>query len=170
MEPYMYDTDGICWHATGRSECPIDHLKLGDKFLFYGRCKSGRRWFWTAYDFRTQGDGTKAHGWEDTEQAALDAARAAIVRIAGGHKAFATYRVDFASRELKEINAAKRAARPPPNSKDSKFTEYLYSYGKRYQIIKKTARRIYFLDKNGGEWIDDNGEPIDFGGGIRDLT
>jgi hypothetical protein len=154
----VYDSNGICWHqpCRWRDRCRIEHGDLDDKFLIYGRCKSGRRWFWMAYDYRARCDDQTdagAHGWEDTEQAANDAARAAIVRIADGKKAFATFKAGFASEELKDINKAKRAARSPSVSKDSKLTEYLgYSrdhdtygfYFKRYQIIKKTAQRIYF--------------------------
>ncbi len=164
----MYDSDGICWHQSGRERCRIDHVKLRDGFFFYGRCKSGQRWFWLAYDFRQDKHEREAFGWQDTEQAAIAAARAAIVRLADGHKAFAVYRAGFASMKLKEINTtAKRAARPPSNTIDSKFVEYLYGYRyhdmdgqgdgyifKRFQITKKTAKRIFYL--NAGERIDEH--------------
>jgi len=118
----MYDANGICWHASGSdNRCRIRHVSLDDKFLSYGRCKSGQRWFWTAYHFRIPADdhGGEAHGWESTEQAALDAALTAIVRLAGGHKAFAMFNARVAYSRLKKINAAKRAARPPSDSKDT---------------------------------------------------
>jgi hypothetical protein len=144
----MYDSDGICWHQDFE-RCRLDHK--GDGFFYYGRCRSGRRWFWEASNFRDRNE--KAHGWENTEQEAVAAARAAVVCMAGGHKAFAKFRPGFASETLKQINKAKRAASPPSDSKDSKFVEYLYSYDRyefewtfyRFQIVKKTAKRIYYL-------------------------
>jgi len=73
---------------------------------------------------------------------------------------------------LKKLNAAKRAAKPPSNSTDSKSTEYLYGYFGycddmtsewvvsfyRFQVVKKTAKRIYYLATK--EHIDElTGEP-----------
>lgn len=158
----MYDSNGICWHGSGRHECPIDHHKRPnpDKFFFYGRCKSGRRWFWTAYDFRTtvaDVETDRADGWEDSEQAALDAARAAIVTIANGHKAAALFLPGVAYERLKDINTAKRAARPPSGRKHSQSVEYIYAWNCRYTILKKTAKRIYYSKHR--ERLDDHGEP-----------
>jgi hypothetical protein len=183
-EAQMYDANGICWHQSGRFDerCRLDHHKTNDRHFYYGRCKSGRRWFWSAYDIRAQWDklpGAEAHGWEDTEQAALDAARAAVVRIAKKRKAYAHQVAGVASERLKEINATKRAARPPSDNTESKSVEYLYSRNGfvsdqtseyvewvcRFPIIKKTAKRIYYSDAD--EEIDElSGEPIskDYGG------
>lgn len=100
------------------------------------------------------------------------------MRLAGGRKAKAVCRADVARDELKKLNAAKRAARPPSNSKDSKPIEYLYgdSYGDdiirfvRFQVTKITAKRIYY--RNDGEIFEVvdkwSGESIDYGG-IRKL-
>lgn len=159
----MYDEHGICWHASGWDVCcRIEHRKLGDKVLYYGRCKSGRRWFWTAYDLRVRARADTdlaggTHGWEGTEQAALDAARAAIVRLADRHKAFAVFRAGLAYYDLKKINAARRAARPPSGRKHSQSVEYLYGWGSRFTILKKTAKRIYYSKR--GECLDERGEP-----------
>jgi hypothetical protein len=55
-----------------------------------------------------------------------------------------------ASYQLKELNEVKRAARPAPNTSDTRPTEFLYSWGDQFRIIKKTARRIYYLDERYG--------------------
>jgi len=48
--------------------------------IMWGRCRSGRRWFWAVPDF----DGPREHGWADTEERAVNAAEAAVERLAGG--------------------------------------------------------------------------------------
>jgi hypothetical protein len=157
-----YDQNGICWHPDGRLHCGSAHRD--DEHYSYGRCRSGRRWFWTAFSFGLQAEPFDTYGWADTEQEALDVARAAIVRAANGCKASAACWASAASHKLKELNAAKRAARPASGAADSKFVEYLFGYRsydgerylKRFQITKKTAKRIYYLCR--GEPIDEHGE------------
>jgi len=51
--------------------------------ILWGRCRSGRRWFWAARDF----DGPREHGWADSEELAVSAAEAAVERLAGGRAA-----------------------------------------------------------------------------------
>jgi hypothetical protein len=60
---------------------------------------------------------------------------------------------------LKQVNAEKRRQRPPPDTSDARSIEYLYAdnsywsdYGndrvvliQRFQITRKTKRRIYYL-------------------------
>ena len=159
----MWIRNGICWHSTERhNECRINHFRNGDKLFFYGRCKSGQRWFWAAHNYRIgkEGDeeGEKVHGWEDTEQAALAAARAAIVHLThGGKRSRAIFWAGIAYSRLKEVNTAKRAARPPSGRTHSQVTEYLYSiWGMRCPILKATKKRIF---TGPGEKIDEHGMP-----------
>lgn len=78
----------ICWH-TGpwRSH---DCRRFPDMVWFYGRCRSGQRWFWAA---TAAGDElAAAHCWEASEDAALAAARQAIIEVTGGRTAVARLR------------------------------------------------------------------------------
>lgn len=169
-----YDQNGVCWHHRNKrsDRCGIKH---SDDILFlYGRCRSGRKWFWAVRSsYRLE---KEAHGWEDTEQGALDAARAAVKEFVQGHRTGAFFDAGTASYKLKEINAERRAARPSSSSTHSKPTEYLFSYHAyvsdqdsrvtryfyRFQIVKKTAKRIYYLDT--AEEIDElTGELVDRG-------
>jgi hypothetical protein len=140
---------------------------LGTRTLaFFGRCRSGARWFWRAAVF---GDEKEAFGWTDSEEGAVVAAVDAVRGFRAGVPILATMTQDTASRKLKELNKAKRAARPLSDAKDANVVEYLYGYSHvsddlslyRFRITKKTAQRIYCV--RGGEWIDENGEPRDFG-------
>jgi hypothetical protein len=86
------------------------------------------------------------------------AVRAAIINWADGQPAAAGLHQWLASERLKELNKIKRQQRPPSDSTDSKRIEYLYGIGPcRFQIIKKTRRRIFYLKQ--GEYIDHFGEP-----------
>lgn len=188
---FVATNNQVCWHnspgSSGkfRDRCRLDHY--GDLSFTYGRCQSGRRWFWLVNYYYNTPKGfvgePDVYGWEETEQAALDIARATIVQLANGNSASARFFPGYASRKLKEINTAKRAARPPSDSTNSKPTEYLFSYYThtsdydcstsrhfiRFQIVKKTAKRIYYLDT--AEEVDElSGEPVreDYGG-IRSL-
>lgn len=41
----------MCWHDQGESRsCPQCQARdyIRDKLIAYGRCRSGRQWFWTA--------------------------------------------------------------------------------------------------------------------------
>jgi hypothetical protein len=160
-ENYFDPETRICWHI-GRHWCRNDHK---DELDFrFGRCRSGQRWFWVVHDWHAlvrRGEDHEAdysQGWEDTEELAEAAVRAAIANRANGQPASATLVHWLASDRLKELNKVKRAQRPPSDATDSKRIEYLYGTGLcRYQIIKKTRRRIFYLKQ--GECIDRHGEP-----------
>jgi hypothetical protein len=165
---YFDPATGICWHI-GRQWCRSDHK--GHRSFFFGRCRSGQRWFWVAHHWRIgQEYQDKAEGWEETEQAAEAAVRAAIIRMAEGEPASATLSHGSASERLKEINKLKRQQRPPSNSKDSNRVEYLYghSFGGedtpghpvRFRITRRTKKRIFYIRP--GEDIDRHGVPIDY--------
>ena len=112
---------GVCFHERrhgfySQSYCRDNHD--GHLYIGYGRCNSGRRWFWTAYLWSQRRPGGSGFydpeylfGWEDTEQQAMQAARDAVIKLANGDKALAEYRARIATEKLKELNAAKRAAR-----------------------------------------------------------
>jgi hypothetical protein len=106
----MSDHD-ICWHEP--EPWHVQRLRQCDhrdqpKFS-YGRCRSGRRWFWTVLEWLKPE--TYTSGWEDSEEAALASARDAVPRLAAGRAAAGYLRHDTAYDRLKEINkAAHRAA------------------------------------------------------------
>jgi hypothetical protein len=149
----------------------------------YGRCRAGRRWFWRvhgwAWGHQHTGEGFfDKHGWADTEEQALLDGTAAIKRLAVGRRVIAHDIHRLASEKLKEINAEKRKARPPSDATDSTAVEYLYghTYGGedsgghpvRFRIVKKTARRVYYLLKE--EQIDRHGQPVKDEYAIGDLS
>jgi hypothetical protein len=119
-----------------------------------GRCRSGRRWFWTAY--RTDWDDSdgceQVYGWEDTEEMARERMTEAAVRFGAevdgvlpGHHVHEPWgerrerwarprpecliyeRVSYATDALKRINAEKRRSRPAPDTADAGAVEYLYA-------------------------------------------
>ena len=167
----------ICWHKPGpwRTRCRENHS--GHLYISYGRCRSGRRWFWNVQVIDYGIGSPSEHGWSDSEAQALEDAREVVIRFAAGRPAVAGPSHGKASYRLRELNAEKRRARPPSDVKDSRVVEYLYSnswgseYGLlhfcRFRITKRTAKRVYYLRKD--EPIDEHGEPIDFGN-IKDLT
>jgi hypothetical protein len=139
----------------------------------YGRCRSGRRWFWCVYGwtwgYQQTGEGRlNDHGWTDTEEQALSDGTAAIKRLAAGRRAIVRYAHRFASETLKEINTERRKARPPSDATDSKLVEYLYGHTHggedlpghpvRFRIVKKTAKRVYYLQAE--EEIDQHGVAV----------
>jgi hypothetical protein len=153
--------DNIYWdfYTADRWETPH---RDGECSFSYGRCKSGQRWFWHVHGWawghqKTGEDYLEEYGWADTEDQALLDGTAAIKRLAAGRRVIARYFHQIASGKLKEFNTEKRKARPPSDATDSKCIEYLYGWHCRYQIIKRTARRIYYLKQ--GERIDKHGEP-----------
>jgi hypothetical protein len=165
-----YDPEtGICWQFGNkgdrgwRCKCPACSVPPGQyEWAWFGRCHSGKRWFWAARLNLTEDE---QHGWADTEE--LDTAAAIAVvhefRAVIDKPLRASFIPGCASETLKELNKAKRTARPPSDAKGSKFVEYLYGHSgysrgfSRFQIVKKTAKRIYYLRR--GEEIDHNGEP-----------
>jgi hypothetical protein len=168
-----YDDTGICWQfrnkddsARGRCPCPAHRAGPRKRELaYFGRCRSGKKWFWLA----NAGLGRHLkHGFADDEDTAIAAAMLAVreFHVLGGLM-LAFMRHDGARDTLKEINQAKRATRQAANSK-SRPVEYLYG-GQwdsmddrpvfyRFPITRRTARRVYYL--RDGEEIDAQGEPI----------
>jgi hypothetical protein len=146
----------ICWHVPEpwhiEKQRRCNHRDQ-PKFS-YGRCRSGKRWFWTVLEwFKPE---TYTDGWEDSEEAALAAARDAVSKLAGGQAAVAYLNHGIAYDRLKDINKAKRAARPAPDTSDTRTVEYLYtlivrhpSMGpsenfKAFPIVRKTNKRIFY--------------------------
>jgi hypothetical protein len=165
-----YDPEtGICWQFCNkgdrhwRCKCPAHLAPDRALSLYFGRCRSGSRWFWVAHAF---GNEKESHGWTDTEELATAVAMAAVLNLCDGRPTIATFIQGVASHKLKELNKAKRAARPPPEATDSKVVEYLYGYSRggedspghpvRYRIVKKTAKRVYYVRQE--EWLDKRGE------------
>jgi hypothetical protein len=147
----------ICWHDTA-NRCHQFHD--GAMLLGYGRCRSGKRWFWAARDW----DGETRHGWADAEEDALGAARAVVTDLAAGRPALAWRRESVATGVLKELNAAKRRARPPSAETGSAPAGYLYGTvcywpdqgpGVRkvvpFRITRKTAKRVYYVRAERGQ-------------------
>jgi hypothetical protein len=87
----------------------------------------------------------------------MAAVHAAVIEMAAGHKAMAWFKAGVASIHLKELNAEKRRAKPPSAARDTPPVEYLYTHSNRYQIVKRTKQRVYYLKT--GERIDEHGEP-----------
>lgn len=173
--------DNICWQFNNpgdreqRCTCPACESGFGKRALaFFGRCRSGKRWFWSAHTLFDDVD-KEANGFTDTEREAIDAGMAAVRSFRDRVPILARISHGCASRRLKEINAEKRRAKPPSNAKDTPVVEYLYS-GKRdyddydsrsylvfyrFRITKRTAKRIFYV--RGHERIDEHSEPIDDG-------
>jgi hypothetical protein len=146
-----YDPEtGICWQFRNKGDkgslyckCPACSGRYGERTLgWFGRCRSGARWFWAASAYF---DGGKLFGWEDTEELATQAAMAAMRRLKTDLPMLASFIQQNASLTLKDLNEAKRAARPAPDTSDAHAVEYLYNKsGDKFQIIKKTRQRIYY--------------------------
>ncbi|MCT9078780.1 hypothetical protein [Streptomyces fulvoviolaceus] len=130
--------------------------------IFWGRCRSGRRWFWTANEY----DGADAHGWADTPDAASRQANAAALRLAAGRYANISVLHGVATQKLRQLNAAKQAAKAPKSARTGAVPPpdpigYLYAVepGRyrlddetwipakvvQFPIAKKTPKRIYYL-------------------------
>jgi hypothetical protein len=126
--------------------------------LLYGRCRSGRRWFWVATTVRAWVAGrVDEYGREDTEELALASMGEAVERLGG--KPGGRGRPRWATEALKRVNAEKRRAKPAPETTDAIAAEYLYGTHSHFaddgwntwnrgihafQITKKTPRRIYY--------------------------
>ena len=153
------------------------------QYFTYGRCRSGKRWFWVVSSLRWDVSDEEHYGYADSEAAATSAATAKLYEVARaqGIAITAHFNAGRAQRTLQELNKVKRASRPAPDTTETKIAEYLYGWStwfsdidstqhasfKRFRITKKTAKRVFYL--RDGERIDEHGEPIDYGG-IRDLT
>jgi hypothetical protein len=142
-----------------------DH-RVKRKLMLYGRCRSGKRWFWSAYDYRTTSDAEliERHGWAETEAEALTAARTAIIDLAGNDYVVASQVQGTAAWRLQEINKTKRAARPVPDTSDAHAVEYLYRAWRHghdlatsvevFRIVKQTKERIFYvkLEERSHRW------------------
>jgi hypothetical protein len=182
-----YDpAENICWrfgnpgdranwweHHRGCPACSGKACILA----FFGRCRSGKRWFWSAHIFQIRDEEiAQESGFVDTEDEAWEAATNAVRSFRDGSPIVADVSHDSASRHLKELNKQKRAARPPSASRDARMVEYLYATRsfyddmegrtcrvfKRFRIVRKTRERVFYV-RDGGEEIDRLGEPIDYG-------
>jgi hypothetical protein len=151
----------ICWQFgdkvgwVWRCECPAcsapDHALIN-----FGRCRSGRRWFWVTSVF-SLGQNHEEQGFANSEEAAWASIREAVIRLANSQPAIAIARHSRASYTLKELNKAKRAARPAPDTSETLTVEYLYTlvvrhpsfgpsetYIKAFPIVRKTKKRIFY--------------------------
>ena len=167
-----YDPDTrICWMFCNKGDrhcnsCPVHSAKYKQQELvIFGRCRSGSRWFWTAY---TCHEPTKrVDGWVNSEAEAMAAAVAAV-RTLSDKLITAVCNQGAASDRLKKLNKAKRAARPASKSKESRPDEYLYSrWGNQFRIIKKTKQRIYynttnFSDESAFAYLDYDDDAVGF--------
>ena len=173
-----YDAEtNICWQFLNkgdrdlRCKCPAHRQRGEERILaYFGRCRSGRRWFWSVAICFTE---KETFGWANTEDEAMVAATDAVRGFrTAGLPMLATVFHGWTSIKLKQINAAKRAARPPSDTKDSKVVEYLYghslggedtsSHPVRFRITKKTRKRVFYI--RDAEWLDESGEQQQYNG------
>jgi hypothetical protein len=162
---------GICWQFNNKGDrlwlrcrCPAHTLEYGKQTsAWFGRCRSGKRWFWATGSIS---EGTKKSGWEGTEELAIAAAMAAVQESKHPDKPMlASFWQGNATLALKELNAAKRAAKPSSGFTDSKLVEYLYgrslggedmpAFPVRFRITKKTSKRVFYI--RDAEWLDERG-------------
>jgi hypothetical protein len=92
------------------------------------------------------------YGWAETEEAAIAAAMAAVLKLKVAPLASACMDQGTARDRLKRLNEAKRAARPAPDTSDAKAIEYIYAWGRKYQVFKKTKTRVYYNKFEDGDW------------------
>jgi hypothetical protein len=142
-----------CWNedfGKRTHDCPRRHDYDRFEKFFYGRCRSGKRWFWTIRRWTRLQDIETTHGWEDSEDEARAAAQKAVARLVrDGRPVHVLPVASVATDQLRDINKVKRAARPAADGSDSATVEYLYgSSGRtRYRIIRRTAKRIFFVKR-----------------------
>lgn len=129
-------------------------------YVGYGRCKSGKRWFWVAeawnYDGITCECGEPGcpgfpheHGWEGTEEQAVRAMSEAVARLGGEFRTRGCYpgnapgRAGQAANALKRINAARKAARPAKGEETRGApVEYLYAPNFHYDDMDGQRRWV----------------------------
>jgi hypothetical protein len=124
-----------------------------DPYLWWGRCRSGKRWFWAVQEITATDEVSSWHGWTDTEEEAEAAARDAAAQLAGDRPVTLRTYHRIADSVLKRINVEKRRNRPPSEDTDASPVEYLYgiayadgkSWVKAYRITRKTPKRIYYI-------------------------
>jgi hypothetical protein len=171
-----YDPEtGICWQfrnpgdASWRCKCPVcvGPQRAERALIMFGRCRSGTRWFWSAAQWLLLVQHEK-FGWATSEDEAWAMAIAAVRTLTAGRPAAAGVIHRWTNQKLKELNKAKRAARPAPDTSDARAVEYLYGHyhgsedcdghPARFRIIKKTAKRVFYIRHE--EPLDQFGEPI----------
>ncbi|MFE7856019.1 hypothetical protein [Streptomyces sp. NPDC057403] len=140
--------------------------------ILWGRCRSGRRWFWTVNEY----GGDSVHGWADTPDEASRQANAATVQLAAGRYANVHVLHGVATEKLKQLNAVNRTAKAPkakrdratvtpptnpigwlyaiqPGRYDLDDTTWLPGKVLSFPITRKTAKRVYYLRPRGPfEW------------------
>ncbi|WP_329103188.1 hypothetical protein [Streptomyces sp. NBC_01439] len=131
------------------------------ELVTWGRCRSGKRWFWAArwYESATWQEHIE-HGRTDTEAEALREGEAAARQITGGGPVHLTLQHGVAADVLKAVSAAQRQQRPPAEGQAAEAVEYLYGIDHggehndftstvvQFRIIRRTARRIYYLNNH----------------------
>jgi len=176
LPPEDEDDHGVCWQGTGAVPCRKRHDAA--RFIYYGRCRSGKRWFWFAgrsEDTRYRGPhcdspvclygGPHDHGKADSEEEAVAAARAAVERLADGRPAVAEFRAQHAASALRHLNAWERNCAVASAETAAGAVEYLYAAVLRvsddwsrpdtrevvkFRILKKTAKRVYYVRRDHG--------------------
>lgn len=81
--------------------------------IIWGRCRTGRRWFWTAHEIGTD---HRLEGKTDTRDEAARQGHLAALQLAGGVYAHIDVVHSTASSRLRAINAAQRKTRPHSDS------------------------------------------------------
>lgn len=133
------------------------------ELAMWGRCRSGRRWFWAARWHDQEDVPHVLCGFEDTEGDALAAGEQAAREITDGRPTHMMCRHGVADSVLKEQNAERRRARPSAGGQGAVPVEFLYSVADpgwddpraasfvvSHTVVRKTARRVYFAAREGG--------------------
>ena len=162
----MTASERICWHdaelgyRNGAHDCPAGAWSVDEMVVWqYGRCRSGRRWFWAAQAVGLADGLVVTYGREAGEVAALAAARQVVREQNGTRLAVAYLCHGAAASTLKRVNAQKRASRPASETAEPAIAECLYEANIftpeigpdrrtviEWPIARKTAKRIYFAD------------------------
>lgn len=128
--------------------------------IVWGRCRDARRWFWYAHII----GGPDAHGWAPNRDTAGRRANAAAVKLAAGQYANIRIHDEAAEIKLAAVKAAKRSDAQAESGRRSATSDeaanlyaiepgyydhggrrWVHSKVVRLPIVKKTARRIYYL-------------------------
>jgi hypothetical protein len=104
--------EGVPYHGCRDSHDEHAHFTCG-------RCKSGKRWFWSVCKWPSVGDDLnewpKWYGWTDTVEAAKQAAYGKIKEIAGYRPVSLHTQHHLASSTLREVSQQKRKERMAAN-------------------------------------------------------
>ncbi|MGW5819203.1 hypothetical protein, partial [Streptomyces noursei] len=95
------------------------------QLVLWGRCQSGRRWFWADSWHDDQDHHHPDHGWTDTEPEALRAGELAAHQITADIPAALVLRHGVAASALRSLNQAKRRAKPAAAGRSAEQVEYL---------------------------------------------